>query len=200
MTPSCACCGVASASCYASWTQNVEEVVFASSASGRAAVGDVDGLRRALTRGASSSASTREGEGEGKGKGGARTPLHYAARAGSLACVEACLEFNAFWVNARTGSQATALHAACSGGHSECAERLLRAGADVRAVDVDGESALHKACANGDVTCVSLVYIEGMDMVDARDRRGRTPVELCASRVRTKVDEIFATAGVTHKV
>jgi ankyrin repeat protein len=173
MTPSCACCGVASASCYASWTQNVEEVVFASSASGRAAVGDVDGLRRALTRGASSSASTREGEGE---------------------------EFNAFWVNARTGSQATALHAACSGGHSECAERLLRAGADVRAVDVDGESALHKACANGDVTCVSLVYIEGMDMVDARDRRGRTPVELCASRVRTKVDEIFATAGVTHKV
>ena len=101
----CACgCG-ASFGRHESLRQTLDEVEFDASTSGRASAGDVDGLVRALER------EAKRG-GVGKGRVG-HTALHYAARGGSEACVEACLRYgygDDGVLDARTKGGATALH------------------------------------------------------------------------------------------
>ncbi|OUS48567.1 ankyrin repeat-containing domain protein [Ostreococcus tauri] len=153
-------------------SQTMAEFAFERGVDGRAAVGDLAGVLDALareTRCGGIVAPRREG----------RTALHHAARAGSLACVEALLE-RGFDATATTVSgRATALHKACAGGHAMCARALVAAGGDARARDVDGETALHKACASGDGACVDAVGRAWPEGAWAMDARGRTP-RMCA--------------------
>jgi ankyrin repeat protein len=72
-----------------------------------------------------------------------QTALHAAARYGWLAGVE-CLLKEGVWepsVADRQGN--TPLHSAIQGASSDCVKALLRAGANVNAVNREGRSALH---------------------------------------------------------
>jgi hypothetical protein len=191
-TRCCACgCG-ASFGRHESLRQTLDEVGFEASASGRASAGDVDGLIRALEREAK-----RDGVGGvgGVGKGGVgHTVLHYAARGGSEACVEACLRYgygDDGVLDARTKGGATALHKACDGGHARCARALLRMGASVEARDNGDETPLHKACARADAECVRVVYEAAPDVVHVLDARGRTPLDAAPESAREMLKEIL---------
>jgi hypothetical protein len=182
----CACgCG-ASFGRHESLRQTLDEVEFDASTSGRASAGDVDGLVRALER------EAKRG-GVGKGRVG-HTALHYAARGGSEACVEACLRYgygDDGVLDARTKGGATALHKACDGGHAWCARALLRVGASAEARDDGDETPLHKACARADAECVRVVYEAAPDVVRALDARGRTPLDAAPESAREMLKEIL---------
>ena len=57
-------------------------------------------------------------------------------------------------VNVPTNYDETPLHLACLNGHLQSAELLCKNGADLKAVDVKGNTVLHFAAASG---CVALV-------------------------------------------
>ncbi len=159
-----------------STTQTLDECAFDRSAHRRAACGDVEGMRRALERsrgGAEDGVRERDARGYGV--------MHHAARSGSVECVETCVALGAE-ADARTrAGDATPLHKACAGGHAEVVRVLLRAGASARAVDADGETPLHKACASGDAACARAVGAADATAANARDRRGKTPMEVATT-------------------
>ena len=63
--------------------------------------------------------------------------------------------------------------------HRDAAEKLLAAGANVRAVDKDGFTALHYAAQNGG-NHLALVFAAGAVEVDARSKAGLTPLHVAA--------------------
>lgn len=70
------------------------------------------------------------------------------------------------------------LHRAAAGGRADEIEAALAAGADVNAVDGQGQTALHVAAAHASVGAVQVLLSHGADP-DAADAGGRTP--LCAA-------------------
>ena len=159
-----------------STTQTLDECTFDRSAHRRAACGDVEGMRRALERSkVGAMMAVRESDAHGY------RVMHHAARSGSVECVESCLALGAE-VDARTrAGDATALHKACAGGHAGVVRVLLDAGASAGAVDADGETPLHKACASGDAACVRAVGAADATAANARDRRGKTPMQVATT-------------------
>ncbi|KAI5806162.1 ankyrin repeat-containing domain protein [Geopyxis carbonaria] len=81
------------------------------------------------------------------------TPLHLAARAGHLGITQLLLSAapgtRAAWTEARTREHETPLMLAAAAGHDGVVRALLAAGADVEAVDRNGDGALHRASAWG---------------------------------------------------
>jgi ankyrin repeat protein len=74
-----------------------------------------------------------------------RTPLHVAAREGSLERAQLLLKKNRANPNARDMVEQTPLHAAARFGQTEVAELLLRSGADLEAKDMFGKTAMDLA-------------------------------------------------------
>ncbi|KAG7671633.1 putative Potassium channel AKT2 [Nannochloris sp. 'desiccata'] len=84
----------------------------------------------------------------------------------------------------------------CSTVHSgdlKLLRRLLRAGANVDAVDYDGRTALHIAAAEGNVPAVEVLVAEGGADVEKRDRWGATAGDE-ARRVGARGVEMFLLA------
>ncbi|MBD0391719.1 ankyrin repeat domain-containing protein [Wolbachia endosymbiont of Pentalonia nigronervosa] len=122
------------------------------------------------------------------------TPLHFAARSGYVAVVEALLAGDAK-VNARDGKYGiTPLHGAVGRGHIEIVEILLVEGADVNAVNKNNETPLHIAVDNGHTGIIELLLANDAE-VNARDILGRTPLHLAARSGHTKVIEVLLLEG-----
>ena len=80
------------------------------------------------------------------------------------------------FVNKKDHEGNTALHVACSRGHSGVVDLLLRHDADRDAVDwVTCTSPLHLAAKHGHVTLVELLILHGA-VIDGRDGSLRTPL------------------------
>ena len=58
-----------------------------------------------------------------------------------------------------------------------CAEILIKAGANVTALNSQRETALHSACRSGSVECAQFMIDQGLD-VDALNLDLDTPIEL----------------------
>lgn len=134
-------------------------------------VGDAERLGRLLER------SSLHLESDGGGGGSGYTPLHYAARAGSDACVALLLRARAR-ADATTSGGATPLHRAAHQGHTSVCTLLLDAAASPLAQDAAGETALHKAMGERRAETVALLLRRGPDAASLRNRRGLTPAEL----------------------
>ncbi|KAG2454574.1 hypothetical protein HYH02_000417 [Chlamydomonas schloesseri] len=148
--------------------QSPDELEFARSACAAAQSGDVEKLRRILSRNAGAVNDCA---------GGTYTPLHYAARAGKLEAVSLLLKSGAD-VNAQTrGMGATALHRAAAQGHMGVVEALLKAGAHAALADCDQENALHKAAAQGHVEVCRALLQSSPAAALALDKAGRSPAE-----------------------
>jgi cytohesin len=108
------------------------------------------------------------------------TPLHLAARDGSVDLVERLLEAGAH-VSVADDRGATALHYAA--GRPAAVSLLIDHGADPRAADLAGRTPLHWAANLGGGHVESIeALVRGGAEPDAADRAGRTPLHLAAAR------------------
>jgi uncharacterized protein len=125
-----------------------------------------------------------------------QTALLMAILKGRTAAVELLLN-TGMPITARhtANTNKTALMLAASYGYVEVAEQLLQRGADVQAVDGDGNTALHLATCNNKPELISLLLQHGAD-VNARNQSGETP--FCFALVRmvdTKSIQLMLDAG-----
>jgi ankyrin repeat protein len=103
-----------------------------------------------------------------------------AAKDGDVAAMRAALANGSGSVDARDETGRTPLHWAVRDGHSECAELLLRAGADKEARNFSEYTPLIEAARCGNADCVAVLIRGGADL-EARDgARGSTPLHCAA--------------------
>ena len=92
------------------------------------------------------------------------TPLHLAARGGTLSAFERLLAAGAD-ISATDFNGRTAIHKAAIGGRLSIIEKILDTGYDIDVKGlVDGETALHKAIRSGNVKCVTFLLERGADL------------------------------------
>lgn len=78
------------------------------------------------------------------------TPLHFAAYYGNTACLKDLVRRGAdLEARARNGTAATPLLSACAGNHTDAAQALVTAGADVNAAQHGGHHPLDNALQHG---------------------------------------------------
>ena len=113
-----------------------------------------------------------------------KTPLLIAAHHPSAKTVECLLDAGANHDVRDNEHKATPLHQAAAYGALDSADRLLEAGADPDACDVDGETPLHRAVGSGwSPSCSDMVkhLVEGgADPDPVESQHGRTPLNLAA--------------------
>ncbi len=179
---------------------------------GAAASGDVDTVKRWLSRGADVNAQSETGE----------TPLHLAAAQGRKAVVEILIEKGAD-VNARSRNGRTPLWLAALAGHMDLVRFLVAKGADVNIADNRGrmpvdiarqrgrnevvdilsqhgaKETLHGAVASGNIDEVKRLISEGAD-INAKNEDGRTPLHLAANRGPGDLIEFLVSHGADRNV
>ena len=107
------------------------------------------------------------------------TPLMVSAESGSLATARVLLDQKAE-VEAKDGSNQTALHLAAANGHGPIVELLLNKGAGVEAKDCNSQTALHLAAANGHKLAVGILIGRGSD-IEAEDDEEQRALHLAAA-------------------
>ena len=100
------------------------------------------------------------------------TPLMYAAKAGSVACVKALLEENRANVKTKNRKGYSPIHFAAEYGHHEIIQLLVNAGIKISLGGPDRMSPLHIAAAKGDLDTVRFL-VENGAKVTAKDKYKR---------------------------
>ena len=90
------------------------------------------------------------------------TPLHWAARAGSMECAEILLDAEVL-VNALNKAQRTPLQLAAEADQAEMIRLLARHGADLNTQDKKGRTPLHRAMYEGSVEAAEALLEVGAD-------------------------------------
>ncbi|XP_059053160.1 protein phosphatase 1 regulatory subunit 12A [Achroia grisella] len=123
-----------------------------------------------------------------------RTPLLWAASAGSAAAVLALHQANAK-VDDADRDGLTALHCAAARGHTEALETLLDlCGARVDVADSHGCTPLHYAAALGHADATAALLQHGADS-HRQDRRGRSPAHTAAAKGQIETVRILGARG-----
>ncbi|XP_051875815.1 ankyrin repeat and SOCS box protein 1 isoform X2 [Pristis pectinata] len=125
---------------------------------------------------------------DGAAEGAEDTRLHDATYVGDLATIATLLKEDNFRRRINEKSvwccgwlPCTPLRIAATAGHADCADYLLKQGAEVDLVDVKGQTALYVAVLNGHVECTRILVQAGADPNGSCHHRS-TPV-YHASRV-----------------
>lgn len=139
-----------------------------------AALGDTAALAAAFTRDANAHALF---------SGDGWTPLHLAGFFGQDACAELLLASDAsLTVSSKNSTCNTPLHAALAGStNTALVQRLVAAGADVRARGEHSITPLHLAAARGDRSMCELLIAHGAEIGAAMDD-GTQPLTLAIAR------------------
>lgn len=122
-----------------------------------------------------------------------RQPIHVAAEAGQVGCVNLLLKLGASPNIGEGLHQQTPLHFAVGSGSIECVERLLEAGADVNAADSRGETPIFYAKSGG---VIQRLADAGADL-GVISGRGQYPFQFCAAYIRSlEVMQFWMERGV----
>ncbi|KAI1722541.1 ankyrin repeats (3 copies) domain-containing protein [Ditylenchus destructor] len=119
------------------------------------------------------------------------TALHVAVQSGQASVVETLLGYGAN-VHVRGGQIGeTALHvAALSKSDIECAQMLLKSGAQPNVKQSDGQTPLHIASRSGNVDMIRLMLSEGADP-QIKANNGETPLHVAAKNCHFGVVELI---------
>jgi len=116
------------------------------------------------------------------------TPLHIAAGDGDLPMVEVLLPVTDLTTTNKLGY--SALHVAIYWQNLDVALRLLESGAEVNAIDNDGELPIHFAVRNEDIVCVRLL-IAAKSCATMPNEKGTSALELATSNKFTQIMEVL---------
>ena len=98
--------------------------------------------------------------------------FHYVSMTNNTGILRHLLTSSGSGVNSLTHFEETPLHLACLHGHLQSAELLSAEGADLRAVDVKGNTVLHFAAASDSVTLVNWITCteEGKQLIHVKNK------------------------------
>ena len=101
-----------------------------------------------------------------------------AAKSGDVATIKALLKNDPTLIGARDSDGSTPLHCATWKGHENVAEFLVKAGADVNAVNQNGHwgTTPLQAAAHANQTKIAQLLLDNGAHAKAKDMEGRTPM------------------------
>lgn len=146
--------------------QTLDELDFEKSLGNAALCGEVDKVKEHLRKGTNVNSHDT----------GGYAPLHYAARKGHIDVANLILlhggDIN---IRTRAGKVSPLLRAAFSGKYAMC-KFLVEKGADVKAVDDDGQTVLHRAVSSGNEALVKYLLDIAPELQTQADLKGRLPI------------------------
>eukprot|EP00057_Strongylocentrotus_purpuratus_P023314 XP_011677788.1 PREDICTED: transient receptor potential cation channel subfamily A member 1 [Strongylocentrotus purpuratus] len=107
-----------------------------------------------------------------------KTPVHVAAQAGYVTCVEELLRQTPLLLNDEDQDGMTPLLTACYHGHRDLVKTLLKIGADITSVNDFHRSALMLAAMNNHVETMSILIENNCD-IHALDKNKNSALHLC---------------------
>ena len=135
-------------------------------------VGHIEAARKLLELGADTHVLDMEG----------KSALHFSCAKGDFPKIVDMLLTNGADINQRSCRGYTPLMAAVAVGRLETVRKLLELGADIHALDMEGNSALHLACAIGDFPkIVDILLTNGAD-INHRGDQGYTPLMVASQQ------------------
>jgi hypothetical protein len=123
-----------------------------------------------------------------------KSPIHKAARAGSLDAVRALIQADPTLVNARNAFGVTPLYLAVGANQLAVAKLLIEVGADIHAKSSVGQSPLGAAAALGHAEIVTLLLANGANVND-HSNVIPTPLQMAAANGHKDVVEILLAHG-----
>ena len=120
--------------------------------------------------------------------------IHYAARDGDTAKVQALLQDNPNLAASKDNLGETPLHWAVFSGYKGIVDLLITDKADVNATDISGETPLHDAAFGGHKDMAELLLANGAN-VNAKDTAGMTPLHQAVFFDRKDVAEALLAKG-----
>lgn len=146
--------------------QTLDELEFERSLSNAALCGEVEKVKDHLRKGTDANAYDS----------GGYAPLHYAARKGHIEIAQILLSHGGD-VDIRTkAGKATPLLRAAFSGKEEMCKFLVDKGANVRAIDDDGQTVLHRAVSSGNSSLIKYFLKTAPELGTQADNKGLAPI------------------------
>ena len=126
-----------------------------------------------------------------------------------VSLVQALAQFQREKVNLRYGSHGsrreTPLHAACRKGYYDMTEILLENGADVQALNSNGDAPIHIVCKDLKLDCLKLLLCSKMCNPNQQNADGDTPLHIVGrmgqnSSVCSYVQALISTPGINPEI
>ncbi|MBN2081598.1 ankyrin repeat domain-containing protein [bacterium] len=121
-------------------------------------------------------------------------PIHEAAHVGDLEQLERLLAADPALIDMTDEHQATALHYAADLGAGEAIALLIEHGANLKALDADGDTPLHWAAMAGQTAAVQALVAAGAQ-VDPHNHQGQTPLHYAAIGGHPRVAKMLLNLG-----
>lgn len=109
--------------------------------------------------------------------------LHIAAAEGFLKVCENLIDYGQdAQINVRNALMETPLHLACANGYLKIAQLLVRSGADINAIEVNGNTPMHLASKNEHLDIIAWLLTRGPNLM-IRNVDNKVAEELCSSHM-----------------
>lgn len=126
------------------------------------------------------------------------TYLHLAVHQGSLKICEALLDYlEDIHINARNSFMKQPLHIASEKGHLQIAQLLVRSGAEINPIDLDGNTPLHYACINNNIQLVSWLLTRGPN-ISILNKQSKTAEDLSSDAIRELFKRFSRKTQIAH--
>ncbi|XP_067654174.1 ankyrin repeat and SOCS box protein 2-like [Haliotis asinina] len=124
-----------------------------------------------------------------------RNILHYACWSGDVETVKLILSLKVVGINSRGWMRKTPVMTAAGEGKGEVVELLVRRGAELSPVDVDGSNILFYAAKGGDMKAVKLILSRNIVDINAKNDYGHTAAYFAMRRGHQQVLDYLESLG-----
>ncbi|OMJ88775.1 hypothetical protein SteCoe_9241 [Stentor coeruleus] len=111
------------------------------------------------------------------------TSLHLASSLGYLKVCENLIDYGeGTHINSRNSKMEIPLHLSCANGHLKISQLLVRSGADINAIDINGNTPLHRASINSHGHIIAWLLTRGPNLT-IKNTENKTPEEVSSNAV-----------------